>query len=217
MLEVITLAFSNFKTVEQVLQSYPLKLLRERFLANTPMELPDWFLENLNFALDKQVEGENEIFFRESFIFPMLQQVWKQHQAIKIWAHRMLRYDDVLNGEPDYFVSRWPDTVTDRLVISPLLAVIEAKRQDFEEGWGQCLAAMLACQKLNAAEDVTVYGIVSTGLVWEFGKLSGSCFSKDPLAHSLENPQNVAGLLDSLFTACEKQIQAVQQEPKESA
>lgn len=205
------MAFSQFKTVEQVLQCYPLKLVRERFLVETKMELPDWFLENLNFALETQVEGENEIFFRESFIFPMLQQVWKQHQALKIWAHRLLRYDDVLNGEPAYFVSRWPDTVTDRVVMTPLLAVIEAKRQDFEEGWGQCLAAMLACQKLNSAEELSVYGIVSTGLIWEFGQLRGACFTKDPLAHSLENPQKIAGMLDSLLTLCEQQIQIVAQ------
>lgn len=201
------MSFSNFKTVEQVLQQYPLKLVRERFLLDRNVDLPDWFLDNLNFALATQSEGENEIFFRESFIFPMLQQVWKQHPGLKIWAHRMLRYDDVLNGEPDYFVSRWPDTVTNTVVMTPLLAVVEAKRQDFEEGWGQCLAAMLACQKLNAAEEVTVYGIVSTGLVWEFGKLAGTCFTKDPLAHSLENPQKAAGLLDSILAACEQQMQ----------
>ena len=210
------MAFSNFKTVEQVLQHYPLKLVRERFLVETKVNLPDWFLDNLNFALEKQVEGENEIFFRESFIFPILQHVWKQHDALKIWAHRMLRYDDELNGEPDYFVSRWPDTVTDRVVLTPLLAVIEAKRQDFEEGWGQCLAAMLACQKLNAAENITVYGIVTTGLVWEFGKLSDSCFSKDPLAHSLDNPQKVAGLLDRMLALCEQQLHvAAEHEPQE--
>ncbi len=85
-------------------------------------------------------------------------------------------------------------------------AVVEAKRQDFDEGWGQCLAAILACQKINDDEQLAVYGIVSSGLVWEFGKLEAQCFTKEPFAHSIDSPQKLAGTLDYLFTECEKQI-----------
>lgn len=89
--------------------------------------------------------------------------------------------------------------MTDTLIKTPLLAVFEAKRQDFDEGWGQCLAAMLACQKINDDEHLAVYGIVSSGLVGEFGKLEAQCFTKEPLAHSIDNPQKLAGMLDYVF------------------
>ncbi len=202
------MAFSNFKNVQQVIHVYPLKLVHKRFLPDTEIELPESFLEDMDFSLERQSVNESEAFLRENFIWPFLLRVWKRHTELKIWSHAELKYDEVLSGEPDYFLSRWINEVTDTLIKTPLLAVVEAKRQDFDEGWGQCLAAMLACQKLNGDEQLAVYGIVSSGLVWEFGKLEEQCFTKEPLAHSIENPQKLAGMLDYLFAECEKQIPA---------
>lgn len=56
---------------------------------------------------------------------------------MKLWSHQTLICDDELSGEPDYFVSAWRDEVIDKLINTPVLAVVEAKRQDFEAGWGQ--------------------------------------------------------------------------------
>ena len=157
--------FSDFKSIEQVIQLYPLQIKRKRFLPEVQLELPALFMENLNFSLERQAVQESEVFFRESFIFPFLQQAWKRHPKLKLWVNQALKYDDNLFGEPDYFVSVWTEEeVIDKLVNKPLLAVAEAKKQDFEGGWAQCLAELIACQKMNADEQLTVYGIVSTGI-----------------------------------------------------
>ncbi len=200
------MAFSDFKTVEHVLRKYPLRLKREKFLPDIHLALPSWFINNLNFALKRQAVQESEIFFRESFIFPFLQQTWQGHDKLKLWVNQALVYDDVLFGEPDYLVSMWPEGVIDRLVNKPLLAVMEAKKQDFEGGWGQCLAVMLACQQINADEPLTIYGIVSTGLTWRFGKLEGNVFTEDLLSYSIDTPERVFGLLDYIFGQCEEQL-----------
>jgi hypothetical protein len=89
----------------------------------------------------------------------------------------------------------------------PLLTAFEAKRQDFEEGWGQCAAEMIACQKLNSDEALTVYGIVSTGLIWEFGQLTGNILIKHPDPYSIQQPAQILGVLNYLFEKCERQIQ----------
>ena len=200
------MAYSDFKSVEQVIQTYPLQIRPERFIPDLLLEPPSWFIENLDFLLDRQAIQESEAFLRESFIFPFLQQVWKRHEMLKLWSHRALNVDNELYGESDYFVSAWVDGVTDRLVDRPLLTVVEAKKQDFEGGWAQCLAELIACQKLNQDEQVTVYGIVSTGIIWEFGKLETNIFAKHPLAYSITDPAKVFGILDFIFTACEKQL-----------
>jgi hypothetical protein len=97
------MAFSDFKNIKQVLQYCPtVKLRLARFLPDVQLELPDLFIENLNFALDKRTMFENEAFFCESFIFPFLQQTWKRHDQLKLWSHQELFYDDNLSGEPDY-------------------------------------------------------------------------------------------------------------------
>jgi len=198
--------FSNFKNVAQVIEQYPLKIIRDEFLPDASIEIPDWFMENIKFSLHRQTENENEFFFRESLIFPFLQQSWKRHQHLKLWSHQSLTYDDKLCGEPDYFVSVWRDEVIDKFVNTPLLAVAEAKKQDFDGGWGQCLAAMIACQKTNQDENITVYGIVSTGMFWEFAKLAQNTFTKHPFSYSIAEPQKVLGNLDYVFAECEKQI-----------
>ena len=201
------MAFSDFKSIEQVIQLYPLQIKRERFLPGVQLELPALFMENLNFSLERQAVQESEVFFRESFIFPFLQQAWKRHPKLKLWVNQTLKYDDNLFGEPDYFVSAWAEEeVIDKLVNKPLLAVAEAKKQDFEGGWAQCLAELIACQKVNADEQFTVYGIVSTGIIWEFGKLEKNVFTRDLLSYTIADPQRVLGILDFVFMECEKQL-----------
>jgi len=198
--------FSSFKNVEQVIQKYPLKIRREKFLPDVSLELPELFLENLNFSLEMQSENENEFYLRESLLFPFLQQAWKRHKRLKLWSQQTLTGDDQLYGEPDYFVSAWRDEVIDKFINTPLLAIVEAKKQDFEAGWGQCLAEMIACQKINQDDNLTVYGIVSTGMFWEFGKLEKNQFTKHPLSYSIADPQKVFGNLEFVFAQCEKQI-----------
>jgi hypothetical protein len=201
------MAFSNFKNVKQVIQEYPLKIRRARFLPEVQFELPEWFIENLNFSLDRNNPFEKEAFLRESFIFPFLQLAWKRHQKLELWSHQELVCDDKLYGEPDYLVSVWRDEVINKPINTPLLAVAEAKKQDFEGGWAQCLAEMIACQKLNQDDRFTVYGVVSTGIFWEFGKLEEEVFTQHTLSYSVTDPKKVFGILDYLFTECEKQVQ----------
>jgi hypothetical protein len=199
--------FSDFQSIEQVLAKYPLNVRQERFLPEVRVEPPSLFLENLSFSLDMKAVDESETFFSESFIFPFLLQAWKRHRRLKLWSHKTLALDSELVGEPDYLVSAQIEGVIDRLINKPLLAVTEAKKEDFTKGWAQCLAEMVACQRVNQNEDMVIYGIVSTGIFWEFGKLTGKVFTKHTLAYSINEPEKVLGLLDFIFSECEKQIE----------
>lgn len=200
------MAFSDFKTVAQLLPRYPLQLEQQRFLPDTKLDLPTWFVTNMNFALDRKGTYESEQFFRESFIYPFLQLTWQRHQQLQLWINQSIAYDDTLFGEPDYLLSVWPQGIAHQLVNRPLLAVMEAKKQDFEAGWAQCLAAMIACQKLNEPEPLTIYGIVTTGLFWEFGRLEGSIFARDPRSYAITTPEQVYALLDFTFAQCAAQL-----------
>jgi hypothetical protein len=203
------MAFSDFKNVTQVLQKYPLEVIRESFLPDVPIDLPAQFLADRNFLLNRQSEEESEMFYRESFIAPFLQLAWQRHPGLKLWVNRALRYDDTLFGEPDYFIAASIEgRVIDRFVSHPLLAVVEAKRQDFEGGWGQCLAEMVACQKLNEPATPTIFGIVSTGIYWEFGKLAGVAFTRELRSYIVTDPQRLFGAVDFVFAECERQLQS---------
>ena len=69
---------------------------------------------------------------------------------------------------------------------------MEAKKDNFEEGWGQCLAELIAAQKLNNQPEQLLYGIVSNGKIWEFGQLREQDFIKNIQEYSISN-------LDKLF------------------
>jgi len=59
----------------------------------------------------------------------------------------------------------------------PALCVIEAKRDNFDEGWTQALAEMLASSLLGAK---LCYAVVTTGAIWQFGKLEDQRFTIEP-------------------------------------
>lgn len=197
--------FSDFKSVEDVLAKYPLVVTKAQFLPNVEHPPSEAFLEDLNFTLTMQNSVESETFYREGFIFPFMRQAWKRYPNLKLWINRKLAYKDELTGEPDYFVSTLPQGPTSDPVGKPLLAVAEAKQEDFIAGWGQCLAEMIACQKINDDETITIYGIVSAGEFWQFAKLKQQTFTRNITSYTVHEPPKLLGILDYLFEQCEKQ------------
>ena len=107
-------------------------------------------------------------------------------------AQALLRLVFAAGGEPVTLLPHAPAGVADRVVRPPLMVVVEAMRQDFDEGWGQCLAALLACQAANGEWPPAVHGVVSTGLLWEFGRLQGQRFVRVS-ARRLEHAPSMAG------------------------
>lgn len=201
------MSFSDFQSIEQVIRKYPLQIRQERFLPDDELPLPDWLEENVQFALETKSVDESEAFFTESFIFPFLQYAWKQHRRLKLWSHKTIVCDSDLYGEPDYLVSVPSEGVIDHLIATPLLAVTEAKKEDFTKDWGQCLAGMIACQRLSGSPPLVVYGIVSTGLFWEFAKLDGTLFTKHSLSYAIGDRRKIYAMLDYIFRECEQQAQ----------
>ncbi len=201
--------FSDFKSVEEVQAKYPLVVIQEQFLPTVELSPSASFMEDIQFALTMRDSVESEMFFREYFIAPFMRQTWKRHPSLKVWVNRKLAYQDELTGEPDYFVSARPIGATPNPVGQPLLAVAEAKQEDFILGWGQCLSEMIACQKINARPDIAIYGIVSTGELWQVGRLIQNVFARNLMAYTIYEPAKLLGILDYLFAMCEKQIVAM--------
>lgn len=145
-------------------------------------------------------------------IWPLLLEIAKRHLKLKVWPGISLEADpeEGLKGEPDYVVTK-----AGNIPKSPYVIIMEAKKDDFSKGWGQALTAMKAAQVLNAREsskDLSVYGLVTNGKDWEFGKLKGDHFGIYPPEgiNILENEEKVKqalGLLDIIFEECEKNIQ----------
>ena len=122
-----------------------------------------------------------------------------------LWIGKSIAYDDILSGTPDYLVSTRSE-LGPRVVGSPLIILVEAKKNDFEMGWGQCLAELVAAQKINADAGFPVYGIVTDGDRWQFGRLVNDTFTEEPMSFLLQDLPALFGAIDAVFKAATEAV-----------
>jgi hypothetical protein len=80
----------------------------------------------------------------------------------------------------------------------PLIAVVEAKREDLVGGFGQCAASMVAIWEFNARDGTevpAVYGCVTNGSIWRFLRLAGTCLSIDRQEYYLRDVGKIIGIV----------------------
>ena len=199
------MAFNDFKTIPDVQERFKIRHVEDDFveLANA-MGPSEQFLQELEFSRQYIDVFASEGARCEAVIFPVLREVYKgyaEHYAL--WIKKAIAYDEILSGTPDYFISTRSEL--GKLVVgTPLIILVEAKKNDFEQGWGQCLSELVAAQKINAELDIPVYGIVSDGTWWQFGKLVGDAFTQNRTSFSVDNLPALFGAIDSVFKAARK-------------
>ncbi len=82
-------------------------------------------------------------------IIPILQEIWKHYRSkLILWSHQKLSYDNNLTETHKYILAK-KSPLGKRIFDQPYFVLIEAKQDDFDAGWGQCLAEMIAAKKLN--------------------------------------------------------------------
>ena len=196
------MAFSDFKTIPEVQEKFRITYAADNFLGTEETLSPsEQFLRELEFSMQHIDVFASEGARCETVIYPILREVYKDYaDSYALWVKKPLVYDETLSGTPDYFISTRSELGM-LIVGKPLIILVEAKKNDFEHGWGQCLAELVAAQKINADPDVPVYGIVSDGKWWEFGHLVGNAFTRNRTSFSVDNLPPLFGAINSVFKA----------------
>lgn len=199
------MAFTSYKNVAAVVQAFGVKHTEEDFLEISDVELSRSFLEEFEFTRKYIHTRASEPAICENVIYPILREAYKKYaDNLALWSHKSIHYDEDLCGTPDYlFASR--SALSRTVLEKPLLMVVEAKKNDFEAGWGQCLAEMIAAQKINDTTSCAVYGIVTDGEVWKFGKLIENNFIENGFMLTVSELKKVVGALDFLLEAVRRQ------------
>jgi hypothetical protein len=198
------MAFADYKSIDRVVKKHKLRMTQGTAIIPAAEAPPfsEYFHSELEFSLRRLPVGRSEAGSGEILLFPLLREVWKTYaDNLSLFTHESLEFDDDLKGIPDYFVCRaseYGPTIPE----VPYLLVVEAKLDDFEKAWGQCLAAMLAAQKLNATPEHPVYGIATNSKTWEFGVLLGHDFTYDLNPIALHNLDSLHQALHGVFRAC---------------
>ena len=100
-----------------------------------------------------------------------------------------------LTGYVDFLISRSPEQL---FIRSPVVVLVEAKKEDLKPALGQCLAEMVAAQRFNQQKQQsisTIYGAVSSGTVWRFLKLEEQCVTIDLTDYPLPPVEPILGVL----------------------
>lgn len=192
------MAFTDFKSADAVQKAYQIRYVEQNFLTFTPKSPPASFVREFEFNRENFDIFSSEASRCEAVIYPMLREVCKSFvQDYSLWSHKSISADDILNGTPDYVVAK-RSQLGKNVLDYPLILIAEAKQNDFARGWGQCLAEMIAAQRLNSHSEgytpaQSVYGIVTDAEIWQFGKLTDSLFIKNIARAKIDNLDEVFG------------------------
>lgn len=169
------MAYGTFKSIEEVATKFDIKVAdRDDFFNKKALVVPKILFSMIERNLKDKTSYISEYAICETLIRPILGIIAEDY-PLKIWSHILYEVDKEkgLTGEPDYLIA--PKNKYGGMA-TPSFCIIEAKKDNFDEGWAQALAEMVASASLGAN---ICYAIVTTGRSWEFGKLENSIFMLD--------------------------------------
>jgi hypothetical protein len=200
------MAFSDYKTYESVQAKYP------QIVVNSSIFIPKLQEIDVQISLQEEIDinlltyRSNEFYATENLVSPVLRAAWRKYiTEINMWTHQALKYDSDLSGVPDFMFTNL-DKKQYEIMSYPIITSVEAKAENFVEGWSQCIVQMLACQKINTKPNVIIFGIVTTGKQWEFGKLEGNIVTKNTTGCGIDNLPKLMTILDYLLSEAKKQL-----------
>ncbi len=194
------MSFSDYKNISQVQKRFGIRYKEEDFIVvHEDVEPSPGFVEEFEFNREHIDIYTSESSRSEAVIFPLLREVYKKYCSVySLWIQKSVSYDDDLTGTPDYIISSKSE-LGKTVLETPLVIVAEAKKNDFELGWGQCMAEMVAAQKINNNAEFPVYGIVTDGKLWEFGKLVKNIFIKNTEGYIIHHLAKLFSALNYIF------------------
>jgi hypothetical protein len=102
-----------------------------------------------------------------------------------------------LTGVCDFLISRSAEQL---FIQAPVITLVEAKNDNLKSGLAQCLGEMLGAQIFNQRggnQIETVYGVVTTGTIWQFLSLTSQTVKIDLEEYSLNKISLILGILAS--------------------
>jgi hypothetical protein len=163
----------------------------------------DHYLHRLQQSFDLQRSEEG----KKLIIDLILLEATENFPRLKVWKGGRLE-SEIAQGAADYLI-----TENIAYIAAPMLCVVEAKKDDFEQGLAQCLVEMQACQWTNRdlSPTIEVFGIVTNAEGWKFYKLSTAQTIHGTELYALQDLPDILGILKVIFQACDRHLQALHQ------
>lgn len=192
--------FSSFTYTEAFKQLNLTDLIHWEIEA-TPVEPSAFFQERLK-RLEQTFNLQGYEESKKLLIDAICEEAMITSDRLRIWKGPQLE-GDIATGYVDYLVAK-----RKRYLETPLLCIIEAKKDDFEQGLAQCLVEMQACQWQNsqAGHAIDVFGIVTNGEGWRFYRLTTTGDVYETPLYSVGDMDLLLGRLRHVFELCEQNL-----------
>lgn len=166
----------------------------------TPIEPSDFFQQRLKRLEAFDLESYERS--KELLIDAFCEEAIQSFSTPKIWKGATLE-GEATCGNVDYLIAG-----RKRYLEAPLGCVVEAKKDDFEQGLAQCLVEMQACQWQNSqlGKTINVLGIVTNGSLWQFYQLLSSGQVYETLSYGLNDLPAIFGALHFILQQCEQNL-----------
>ena len=190
--------YSSF-TIEEVESKFNLNLQTGSFLPQLEPIVPSTMLEQfLKITIPLARETGSEKARSEFIVAPILVEIRSLlNNSISLFSGEDFTVDRELglNGICDFLISRSPIQYK---INAPVVALVEANKGVLKDGWGQCIAEMVAAQRFNQLRKHSIefiYGVVTSGTRWQFIEMKGSNVTIDPEEYALPPTEPLLGIL----------------------
>ncbi len=191
--------FSGF-SVAEAFQHLHLSKLTPWVIEAESVAPSDFFKQRLKKLQRFDLRASEES--KKLLIDAILEEGIEGFSRLKIWKGANLETETV-GGYVDYLVAEDRD-----YLYAPFLCVVEAKKDDFEQGLAQCLVEMQACLWSNRqiGREMNVFGIVTNGEGWKFYRLVLTGEVEETDLYSIQNIEAIFGTLRFVFSVCEQNL-----------
>jgi hypothetical protein len=196
------MTYSDF-TLEMVERAFGLTVQpADLFPALPPLSVPLWLQELL--AKGRQLALVSEKARSEFIVAPILlasREISDGTVAIYSGLRLDVLPEQGLVGDCDFVLSITPPVP---VLHTPIVTVVEAKKNDIEGGLGQCAAQMTGARLLNQREGrdgSRVFGCVTTGEAWQFLRLDETELSIDTARYYIDNVGGILAVFQAVIEA----------------
>ncbi len=169
-------SFASYKDISDVCEYLDIKYKQDNFIKTKSFSPKKYLLESLDEFYDDNSSFASETAICERIIFPIIYAPAKNNN-LPVWSQLKFTVDKKrgLVGVPDFILA--PPLEGAKRYKLPVVCLGEAKKNDFDQGWGQVGAEMVAAQIANKNSETPIFGLVTDGKIWEFGKLENKIFT----------------------------------------
>ncbi|MEM9276459.1 MAG: hypothetical protein AAGA80_26450 [Cyanobacteria bacterium P01_F01_bin.143] len=197
------MSYKEFKSIAEVRDRFELSIDESKnlFADVPPIEVSE-FLQQLlerNIPLANAINTEKAR--SELIIAPTLLEIRQRFDnevGFFSGSEFNIDFELGLNGYCDFILTASREIYE---ICRPVMTLVEAKNENIKGGLAQCIAEMIAAQRFNQKENISlpIYGGVTTGTIWQFMVIEDKEVKIDLREYYIRDTDKLLGVLSRPF------------------